>query len=267
MARKHFLINYHTSTGTPSTSDVKFGEIVVRHGVDNPELMILKDNNEFATFVDKTFVTTITTSLSGEIDAIAGNVADLSGATVAGFAERYTKTEVDGHLANAIASGETAAADALADAKEYSDGKLSAATDTLNKSIEGVAGNVSDLSGATVAGFAERYTKTEVDGHLANAIASGETAAADALADAKEYSDGKLSAATDTLNKSIEGVAGNVSDLSGATVELAGKAVTSIEITGTEDPNNTESQTITAKIESNVAKFDFSKMIIDCGTF
>ena len=199
MAREHFLINLHTPSKTNLPSELRLGEIAVRHNDEAPELLILKNNGEFATFVDKTFVTTITTSLSGEIDAIAGDVADLSGATVAGFVERYTKTEVDGHLANAIASGETAAADALADAKEYSDGKLSAATYTLSKSIDDVAGDVTELSGATVG--------------------------------------------------------------------LAGKAVTSIEITGTEDPNNTESQTVTAKIESNVAKFDFSKMIIDCGTF
>ena len=208
-----------------------------------------------------------TEALESQIETVAGNVTSLSAATIAGFNDRYTKSQVDGHLANAVASGATAAADALADAKEYSDGKLSAATEALESQIETVAGNVTSLSAATIAGFNDRYTKSQVDGHLANAVASGATAAADALADAKEYSDGKLSAATEALESQIEEVAGNVTSLSAATVELAGKAVTGVEITGTEDPNDTEKQTVTVKIESNVAKFDFSKMIIDCGEF
>ena len=206
-----------------------------------------------------------TDTLSKSIEVVAGDVAELSGATIDGLNARYTKTDVDGHLANAVASGKAAADAALADAKEYSDGKLSAATSTLSKSIETVAGDVADLSGATIDGLNARYTKTDVDTHLANAVASGQAAANAALASAKEYSDGKLSAATDTLSKSIEAVAGDVTKLSGATVELAGKAVTSIKIEGTEDSE--QKQTVTVTIKDNEATFNFLGMVIDGGTF
>ena len=77
MARKkQQLINYHTSgaTNMPQVEDVALGEIVVRHATDKPELLIKKDNNEFATFVDsskvQSMISTSSANLQGQINAI-----------------------------------------------------------------------------------------------------------------------------------------------------------------------------------------------------
>ena len=105
--RKHFLINYHTSTGTPLSGDVKSGEIVVRHGNDNPELMILKDNNEFATFIDRVAIEklfeTFNTNLSGEIDSLSGVVVNHIEAVETKFEDYYTSAQTDSKIAEAKA--------------------------------------------------------------------------------------------------------------------------------------------------------------------
>ena len=82
MARKkQQLINYHTSTvAMPEAVDVQLGELVVRHATDRPELLIKKDNNEFATFVDsgkvQSMITTSSNGLQGQINAISNDLKD-----------------------------------------------------------------------------------------------------------------------------------------------------------------------------------------------
>lgn len=58
MARKtQSILNYRTATkNMPSSGDVQYGEIVVRYATDQPELLIKKENQEFATFADKVAV-------------------------------------------------------------------------------------------------------------------------------------------------------------------------------------------------------------------
>ena len=99
MARKQQLINYHTSKAImPEAVDVQLGEIVVRHATDKPELLIKKDNNEFATFVDsgkvQSMITTSSTNLQGQITAISNNLTEnyaTSASTVAAIEAVNTK--------------------------------------------------------------------------------------------------------------------------------------------------------------------------------
>ena len=105
MARKkQQLINYHTGslTSMPLSGDVQLGELVVRHATDKPELLIKKDNNEFATFVDsgkvQSMITTSSTDLQGKIDAISNNLRDnyaTSANTVAAISAVDTKLTRD----------------------------------------------------------------------------------------------------------------------------------------------------------------------------
>ena len=275
--RKHFLINPHTSSVDSMPTNLQLGEIAVRHANENPELIIKKNDGTFATFVDKSVISALDTNLSGQIEAVAGDVAELSGATKAGLEARYTKDEAD-----AAFDVKGAAASALTEAKTHADNKVASAVSEVNASIEAVAGDVAELGGKidTIIGVDSGMTTRQivVDELAKQLIAEG---AQESLNELKEIADWiqqhpkdaaemnsnitSLSAATGTLLTNIETVAGDVAELSGATVTLANSAVTSIEIKGTEDAQS--KQTVTATIVNNKAKFDFTNMVIDCGTF
>jgi hypothetical protein len=77
MARKHFLINPHTSGSASTPSDLQFGEIAVRHNNSKPELLIKKDNGEFASFIDKVAINTIVTEINGEMDAMEESITGI----------------------------------------------------------------------------------------------------------------------------------------------------------------------------------------------
>ena len=90
---RQIVIHYHTSgTTNPQLENVRFGEIGVRHNTNRPELIIKKDENTFATFIDELAISgkiaTLKTTLEGEIDS-------LSGAVDTKFKSYYTKTEAD----------------------------------------------------------------------------------------------------------------------------------------------------------------------------
>ena len=154
MARKkQQLINYHTSgvTNMPQVEDVALGELVVRHATDKPELLIKKDNNEFATFIDSTSIDgkleTLKTYIEGQIDSLeSASTSDLKAfsATVVNTYATSADTE------SAIA---TAKSEAVSSGKGYTDGQINAVTSAYTKadadlasSIEAVSGSVSALS-------------------------------------------------------------------------------------------------------------------------
>ena len=150
MARKQFLINYHTSGATnPSVENVKLGEIVVKHNNEKPELVTLKNNGTFATFVDEKAIdiklSAVTIDLTGEIQGVASKVTELSGGVATELAKYDTRDVAEGKIA-------TAKADAVASATTYADDKLAAAESALTQDIQDVAGRVEKLeklSGAT----------------------------------------------------------------------------------------------------------------------
>ena len=192
MARKNQkLINYHTSSKTamPSGSSVDFGEIVVRHNAETPELLIKIGDDSFGVFQASGAVQTAIDSVSSATKTL---VSDVSAATVATYA---TKEELKSTSGSIITAYTTAIGNLTSDLNELS-GVVSSITEnyvtnsTLNTTVETLEGKISSA-------------KTEAIGE-----ASGYTDAQ--IAAAKEYSDGKLSAATETLKGSITTLSGNV---------------------------------------------------------
>ena len=131
--KKQQLINYHTGslTSMPLSGDVQLGELVVRHATDKPELLIKKDNNEFATFIDSASIagklTTLKTYIEGQIDSLeSASTSDLKAfsATVVNTYATSADTE------SAIA---TAKSEAVSSGKGYTDGQISAVTSAYTK--------------------------------------------------------------------------------------------------------------------------------------
>ena len=150
MARKHFLINYHTSTGMPVSGDVKSGEIVVRHGNNNPELMILKDNNEFATFIDKAAIEKIVSDASAEL-SLDINSAFTGLVTLEGIVNDNHETIIEtlkdyATLTGVSADIVAAKSDVFTSATSVAAQALSAAKQELQNNIDNVSTAVSALS-------------------------------------------------------------------------------------------------------------------------
>ena len=192
MARKNQkLINYHTSSKTamPSGSSVDFGEIVVRHNAETPELLIKIGDDSFGVFQASGAVQTAIDSVSSATKTL---VSDVSAATVATYA---TKEELKSTSGSIITAYTTAIGNLTSDLNELS-GVVSSITEnyvtnsTLNTTVETLEGKISSAKTEAI-GKASGYTDTQI-------------------AAAKEYSDGKLSAATETLKGSITTLSGNV---------------------------------------------------------
>ena len=246
--RKHFLINYHTSTGTPLSGDVKSGEIVVRHGNNNPELMILKDNKEFATFIDREavekLITATSTNISGEIDSLSGAIESI-----------HTELEKYDTAEEAQVKIDAAKDAAIAAASAYTDGQVSAAKTELTNAINDVASNVTALSGV-VSGHIEAVTE-EFKKYDTTTVSEGKiaTAKGEAITSGASYTDSKVSSAKTELTSAINGVSSRVVSLE----NISGLTLTAIQnITGL------SGATITGETQRTI---DFSNMIIDGGTF
>ena len=136
-------------------------------------------------------------------DGLAGNYdAKGSAAAAQSAAETYAKNYADGLATNYDAAG--SAAQALTDAKAYTDSEMERLVGDTKVS-EQISGAIADLDlantyaakvhthvKADITDFAHTHEMSEVNG-LVDALAGKETAgaAADALAEAKEYADGK----------------------------------------------------------------------------
>ena len=162
MARKQYLINYHTSgVSNPLSGDVKMGEIVVKHNDEKPSLVILKNNGEWAEFIDENAIETklsaTTKNLEGQIDAVESNLEEnyaTSADTAAAiktvddkFADYATSADtvaaietVDGKFADYATSADTVAAikvvqDKVDAVESELDEAISALTETINTKV------------------------------------------------------------------------------------------------------------------------------------
>ena len=214
MARKlQKLINYHTSgnTSMPAAGDVALGEIVVRHNDQKPELLIKKNDDSFATFIDSVAVENAIldaqTTLEGQISLLSGNVDTK-------FSNYYTKTEVDDNVADAKD-------EAIAAANAYTDGEISELDGKLSGQITTVDGRVTTLNNSFTAfqgTVADTYaTKTEVTNAEGRASAYTDTEIATAKSEvfdsAKTYTDGAISGLNETLTTNIASVESKVNIL------------------------------------------------------
>ena len=200
MARKNQkLINYHTSSKTamPSGSSVDFGEIVVRHNAETPELLIKIGEDSFGVFQASGAVQT---AINTAIDAVYDSATT--------FASNDATTKANKAKDDAIAAAAASAVTLLGLIDGVDD-----RVDTVSASLETFKTTVADTYA----------TKTDVTSDIKDAkdsvYSSATTAAA---ADAKTKADTAYSSATtaaaasaETLNNRIEAVDGKVGTLSG----------------------------------------------------
>ena len=173
MARKNQkLINYHTSSKTamPSGSSVDFGEIVVRHNAETPELLIKIGEDSFGVFqasgavqtAINTAVSAAQSTLNTTISGLQSDVKSLSSATktlidevsAATKATYATKDELkstSGSIitayTNAIAAAKKEATDA---SSAYTDTQVKAAKDSIKQTTDAISRDLSNLSASTV---------------------------------------------------------------------------------------------------------------------
>ena len=253
MARKNqVLINYHTSgkTAMPNGSDVHYGEIVVRHNADNPELLIKVGENDFGVFqasgavktAIENAVSTAKSELNGEISALeqslSGHVADFENFQEEVENTYATKTEL------ATTSGDitTAYTEMVDDAKveiydsatTFATSAVTVAKGELNSAINKVASNLETLSGVVesiTTDIDNNYVSNDtleaaleqvgsnIDGAKAAAIASGKSYTDAQIKDTKDYVDSAVTIAKGELGGLIDGVDSRVDVLSGTVNE------------------------------------------------
>ena len=258
MARtKQQLINYHTSSTTnmPSGSDVTYGELVVRHAEEKPELLIKVGENKFATFIAsgaiETAINAAQTTLEGSVGALENSVSALSASVVNNY---WTSATTDTKIGDAKteligANTDATTADTIWAAKNYADAQdkvlsgnlydhISVVSGNIENSISTVQQDVAALKTFTGKVETDYATKAEVQTAKDDAVTSAYTnakadvigtnadnAEANTVYGAKAYAKGlndTLSADVVTyVDEAINGVAFDVNDLSGSVVSMS----------------------------------------------
>ena len=253
MARKNQrLINYHTSGNTtmPNGSDVHYGEIVVRHNEEAPELLIKVGEESFGVFQASGAVkTAIDTAVSAAKSEVNGNISaleqSLSGhvADFEAFQEEVentyaTKTELETAKTN-ITNAYTkmvgdAKLEAIGTASGYTDAQVSAAEERLKTAIAGVESDLEALSGvvkSVTTNIGENYVSNEALEAALERVGSDINSAKDAaitsgkgytdaqIALAKEYTNSAITISEGKTNGLIESVDSRVGELSGTVNE------------------------------------------------
>jgi hypothetical protein len=164
MARKNQrLINYHTSgvTSMPLASEVSLGEIVVRHADEKPELLLKKNNGDFAVIVDKVAVDSaitaaIAVSEGNTNDAIA-KVKEAFSAHTSEFETYKTNAAADFATKDELSVAKTEINNAISSAKTeiynsattFATNAVGAAKNELQGEIADVGAEVADAATAT----------------------------------------------------------------------------------------------------------------------
>ena len=182
MARnKQQLINYHTSnkTSMPAVADVEFGEIVVRHNAEAPEILVkvLSGSTEqFATFVDKDavekLIQTSQTTLGGEIEELSHKLEGVSGTVRETYwTSAETKTYVD-----AVSATVKSAYYTSAETKSYVEEYVDAAISGANADITTIKGDISELKGraSAISGTVSAFSATIVSDYATKVFAQNE---------------------------------------------------------------------------------------------
>ena len=258
MARKNQrLINYHTSgkTTMPNGSDVHYGEIVVRHNEEAPELLIKVGEESFGVFqasgavktaIDSA-VSTAKSELNREIStleqSLSGHVADFE-KFQGEVEETYaTKTELETAETNITNAYTKMVGDAKVEiynsATTFATNAVTAAKGELNGAIADVASDLEVLSGvvkSVTTNIGDNYVSndaldsaleqvgSDIDSAKASVFASGKTYTDEQIAAAKKYADDQIAVSENTTNGLIAGVEAEVEAL-GKTVEANKKDV------------------------------------------
>ena len=169
MGRKNQrLINFHTSglTSMPVASDVHYGEIVVRHNKQQPELLIKVSESEFGVIPGSGAVASaisvaaknVTDYVDREVNTIESSITSLQKAVSAvstNIGENYVSNEAfktaQGQLftsATTVASND--ATTKANNAKTAAINAAAASAHTLQNNIDAVNNSVTGLSASTV---------------------------------------------------------------------------------------------------------------------
>lgn len=289
MARKNQrLINYHTSGKTvmPNGSDVHYGEIVVRHNEEAPELLIKVGEEAFGVFqasgavktaIDSA-VSTAKSELNGEISALeqslSGHVADFEKFQGEVEATYATKTELETAETDITTAYTKMVGDAKVEvynsATTFATNAVTAAKGELNGAIADVASDLESLSGvvkSVTTNIGDNYVSNnalasaleQVGSNLnqakADVFASGKTYTDGQIAAAKKYADDQIAVSEGKTNGLIAGVEADVEAL-GKTVNANAEAAAKTYATKTELTNAQTSLTqaiATAKTEATNA--------------
>ena len=165
MARNQKLINYHTGKkdAMPKLNEVDYGEIVVRHNEETPELLIKVSESSFGVFqasgavqtAINTAVSTAQSTLNTKVNSLSSAtktlIDEVSAATKATYA---TKTELEATsgsiitaYTNAIAAAKKEATDA---SSAYTDTQIAAAKESIKQTTDTISSNLRNLSASTV---------------------------------------------------------------------------------------------------------------------
>lgn len=256
MARKaQQLINYHTSgkTNMPALSDVHFGEIVVRHNEEEPQLLIKVNSAGTEVLVPFIASAQVSTAINAAVVEAEGeleqNIANLSGSvqTFSGAVE--TKYATSANTEAAIEAAETAAknyADSQDDALSgrvvtYIKETVTNNLDSLKSAIDTNKGDIADLkafSGVVESTYATKaYADAESAAAVTTVVGTAEdTKDADTVYGAKAYADDKVKTLSGDVVTEIVTLSGNVenaieratqdtSDLKDDVSELSGSVV------------------------------------------
>ena len=216
MARtKQKLINYHTGSKTnmPGLAEVSFGEIVVRHNGESPELLIKVSSGTsgsggdygewFAPFISSAKVSTeiaaaVTTS-QGAIESQINNINNVIEAVSATVTNDYALS------ANTHAEIEAAKGAAIEAASGYTDSQITSLSGSVVAAIDGVTGgDLSELKSRvsnleTFSGYVETNyaTKEDVAVGVDSAITAvvgtdGDESSDNTVKGAKKYTDEKF---------------------------------------------------------------------------
>ena len=245
MARKNQrLINFHTSglTSMPVASDVHYGEIVVRHNKQQPELLIKVSESEFGVIPGSGAVASaisvaaknVTDYIDGEVNTIESSITSLQKAVSdisTNIGDNYVSNEAFKTAQGQLFTSATtvASADATTKANNAKSDAINAAAasaNTLNSRIDAVDDRVDTVS-ASLNTFkttvADTYaTKTGVTSDITsakNSVYSSATtaAAADATTKANTAKSDAIKAAAasaQTLQNNIDSANGRINTVS-----------------------------------------------------
>ena len=175
------LIHLHTSglTNDPKEKLVH-GEIAVRYANEKPELMIKKENNEIATFIDSAatvaLLSNASSSLETKIGEVSSNVVNLSGATMSIESDLATlSADTVADFAAVRSEVASASAKAYNDAVAYTNvasGVLDTKINSVKSSLETKIGEVSSEVTTHISASTEMFGKLESDlrGEIASAV-------------------------------------------------------------------------------------------------
>lgn len=194
MARtKQQLINYHTGSKTtaPAVADVEYGEIVVRHNIEAPQLLIKVDSAGTPVFVPFIASGQISTAIAAVTETIDGNIADVdakvdavsatvnsnywTSAETKSYADAVSAAAKTGMDAIVGTTADTSSTDSVVGAKKYADEKVATLSgnilsyidsidEAFDDQIEALSGHIVTVSGAvkTLSGDVVSYVDNKL---------------------------------------------------------------------------------------------------------